>query len=541
MTHMLRLKITLPILFLCVSAAVPAQNPMAFGGDLPGKADAAFDWNRGIFHAPLGLPEEVWGAGAPGFLRIGGGLPGQTHATLNYGFHVADSAVIGLSGVHAGRFDDVVNDLGISHKRNSSQNRFGLFWRSGREVKLDVRIDYRHDLWTRYGHFVYGGSAPVEEPVTKQNYSAPMLAMRLGHDFTDLSKLNFAVAADAYYIEDGYHNRESGGSFGVDLAQMIDARNGLSIGAAFEGTVGEQKLRDYENVTFRLSPAYLAKPLRKLDITLGVNIILDMRKTFTSVSMFLPRVRASWTGGVGWKVFAELDGRLERNNFMRLTERNPYVRVDSLLPLNTRRTELRAGIEGKSRDERFAYKLYGGSNVSKHAVVFANSYAAGKSSTFRPLREAQLTEYFGGLKLRAQVTDGFSAEAAGHVYSHQTRSYAHANGLPKYDFEALINYAVLRDLSVYAGVTMLGTRYFLEFQELEEYDAGNGNIWMIGGWSRFHEVKPTTDLRAGVQYWVNYRTTIFVEGHNLLGEKLYNYFHYPECGTVINFGVSIDL
>lgn len=465
----------------------------------------------------------------PFYLKAGGGFPGNSMADLYFNSTGRGNGSVGFYINHDGHYNKIKNDLGFKRKAMRTENSAGL---NGKvrlgNVVLSGEVGFDYDIFSRYGQFSYDGILPVAEPakVVQQKFMTPRANIKVGNDFSDLTRLNFAVSAGGYYFKDDFSTAETGAQFGLDFAKLF-GESLISLSAGYDGTFGNDKMNDFKSHLINVAPRYEFVS-DKIKIGLGLNFVFDINDVDNDIAV-LPSFDIAAISNPAFVPFIDVESKVERNSYRRLTSLNPYLNEGWPLAENTYRYDLRAGISGTVANV-FMYKIYGGAGYVKDAVDFANLFEDGNSSTFVTFREQRIMEYMAGVELEARLASSFSAMLGGRYTGYDTKTFEHPSGLPDYEVSLKLKWNHRNRFFATAGLDLIGDRWFME------YYAGSSTLPEE---ISFVKEKAVVDVNLGLEYRLKKELGIFVEGHNLTGSKLYRFNHYPEDGPVVNAGVKL--
>lgn len=470
----------------------------------------------------------------PFYLKVGGGFPGQSLADLYYNSTGKGSGSVGFYINHDGHYNKIKNDLGYKSKATRTENSVGLNGkvRLGRAVSLSGELGFDYDMFSRYGQFDYGYRAALPQAkVVTQKFMTPRAEIRVGSDFTDLSRLNFAVTAGGYYFKDDFSTAETGVRFGFDFAKMF-GNNKVSLSAGYDGSYGNDHMDDAKNHIFNIAPHW-GFMSDKVQVGLGLNFVFDKDEEDNDIAV-LPTFDLAFISNPGIVPFIKIDGQVEKNSYRHLTSLNPYLNEQSPLADNTYRYDARIGISGTVGNV-FMYKVYGGAAYVKDFVNFANLWTMDNSSTFVMFREKRVMEYMAGVDLEARMASSFSIMLGGRYVGYDTKTFDHASGLPDYEVAFKLKWNHRDRFFATAGLDLIGDRWFMEYGILQPtVDPEQTESEML-----FVKQKAVVDVNLALEYRLKKGLGIFAEAHNLAGSKLYRFNHYPEEGPEVNLGVKL--
>ena len=465
----------------------------------------------------------------PFYLKAGGGFPGNSVADLYFNSTGQGNGSVGFYINHEGNYNKITNDLGFKRKAMKTENSIGVNGKTSfGNVILSGEAGFDYDIFSRYGQFSYDGMLPIAEPteVVQQRFMTPRANIRVGNDFSDLTRLNFAVSAAGYYFKDDFSTAETGLQFGLDFAKLF-GESLVSLSAGYDGTFGNDKINDFKRHLINVAPHYEFVS-DKVKLGLGMNFVFDINDAENDIAV-LPSFNIAAISNTAFVPFVDVESKVENNSYRHLTSLNPYLSEEWPLAENTYRYDLRAGISGTAGDV-FMYKIYVGAVYEKDAVDFANLFEENNSSTFVTFCEQRILEYMAGIELEARLASSFSTLLGGRYTGYDTKTFEHPSGLPDYEVSFKLKWNHRNRFFATAGLDLIGDRWFME------YYAGSSTLPEE---ISFIKQKAVLDVNMSLEYRLQKELGIFVEGHNLTGSKLYQFNHYPEEGPVVNVGVKL--
>ena len=392
-----------------------------------------------------------------------------------------------------------------SQMNNRLGGRAGLFM--GRHL-LEVDIYGNEQLRHRY-------------PTTGERISFGDVngKVRVGDDFTDLSRFNFNVELGGKLY--GHNARlESSGKFNQSnlFAKAAIGKKNFRVHAGYEGSYGQGALAAYRNNIFMAGARFgLDRP--RFDFILGADYYYDNVGELTdSPHRVFPHMRMMWKNAKqGFVPYVEVDGGIERHDFASLSYVNPYIVAseDMATKLSSLPNEAiyngRVGFGGNVGKGVFAYNLSAELSIANDHVYWYND---GADYNFE-------LAYQHSLRLNGDIvfrpSGWFVAEigVGAYVWENYDNFYS---SRPNFDLDVRLGYTGRR-LSVGAN---------LEFQ--------NGIKWMTLGERETPEgivpdfvlkQTPTTFIVGLDAEWrINDHWGVYAQARNLTGGKIYEWLHY---------------
>ena len=543
----------------------------------------------------------------PFYLKVGAGAPLNSVLDLYASTQNPGTGyVVGYLN-HEGEWAKIRNEFGV--KPEAWRMRNGLGVAAGKYLgrrKLEGALDVTDRVYNNYAfdgietlNFRYDESGQASYyPFTKVSndrirYDEAQLKVRIGDDFTDLSRFNFDVHLQGGYFlnasrmqptlgsltmsgRDRYHEISGGG--GVRLGKAF-GRHALVLKADFDGAwrnfynYGSTQLSAglhyaYRSEKFRWSAGldYVRDGLEYDE--LAGNSLTDPEKLFftpksESADRFLPAASVAYDPVEGrFMLYAELSGRVRRNDMRTLSRLNPYTYMASLLP-NTEEHRVTAGIKGASRSGRFSYNLYVGYAHDKNALLWVARFSRDNWMQDKNADVGYIGYYspytttMKDLSLNAEFTwrpssrFTFDGEAHAHSYSgdhdvfyKNSQPYTLAYGRPQFTAALRGEYRA-RKVSLEVSARMQSVRHWTTYVSTykeERADPESGSAAQVRPFLDLYDFKVpvTVDLSARFNWFVSRKAAIFIEGRNLCNARLYDWAYYRDYGVGFTAGVKLQ-
>ncbi len=467
----------------------------------------------------------------PFYLKLGAGYPLRSEGDLRY-TRVSDRATFGAFATHKGRYDRIVNDMGIEESAAGTDNRAGLALdlRSGGGFSIDAEAGYRFRNVTRYGY--YGPENEMiyyelSDDALKQFYHNPHARISLGSDPRDPRRVNARLGGGVDYFAERYRYDR--------LSWLGDAAVGLRMGngtLALEGdlvaTRGRGNLPGYKSTTVRgkLSYRYEKEGL-KYAVGLGIGhweSVLYAGAEPGGRSVFLPQLLLEKTLFEGRLTpFFELNSGIESNTFWSLLLQNPYVFSGTRAP-KTVAYRARIGARG-TLGHAFRYRAYLGYDRLDDALYWVNTQEYSSFGNAFSTLSDDLTAFRAGVEVRANILDMFTLHAAANGARYDSKNFSRPGGLPDLTIEGGVGYNYRNRLYIDLRAELIGERLMYEYRS---------------GALATHLLPQQVDLRASLEYWATLRLGLFVQANNLLDQDLYVFNRYREPGIGGTLGVKIS-
>lgn len=485
----------------------------------------------------------------PFYVKAGAGYPLNSvfdlyAATQNPG----TGYVVGYIN-HEGRYADLRNAIGEKQDAVRMLNRIGAA--AGKYLGLHIlegEIAYENRLYHRYGAWSAAESAsalPVA-PGAQTDYGDAELAVRIGDDFQDLSRVNFEVALRGGLFFDrsewadyGDKARQTTLGASARIARAFGAHR-LSASVGYERIAGNRALDDFREQSIRAGLRY-GHEGRVTTFEVGADFCHDRIAGAREYGNYLlPWARFDFNlGTAGLRPFLEADGQVHENSYASLTRQNPYVAPATTLDKSSVDYNGRFGIGGTLWRERFTYRAYAAFTVHDNRIywygtglydpaqgAFVEMAAAPEPS----LGRQTVTSINGELELRPVSPLRISLGVHGYIYNNES---PYADGAPVFRGDFGVRYEGRR---IAFGVS-LAAESARKWTLVDTASEADGAVPQYAG---SFEAPFGADLRVDFDWKVSSRVGIFAEGFNLANRRLYRYPWYREYGAGFTAGVKLN-
>ena len=464
----------------------------------------------------------------PLYARAAMGVPLASEADLYASTHNKDRGYAMAYLNHWGDYRSRYNLMGDKVKRKTSEmdnrvgGRAGLYL-GPRFLEVDLSADHR--LRHRY-------------PSTGEtiSFGRGQGKIRFGDDFADLSRWNFNIEAGGSYFMDKvlYDNFNQTNLVGsVALGKKIADRHTLRIEAAYDGTFGNKALAAYRSQIISAGARY-GFETERLELMVGADYYYDkVSQSTDSPHQIFPYLLLKWkNASEGFVPFVEIDGELRRNDYASLIYANPYMVSSAAVAeaLSAQPNESlyngRAGFGGNLGSGVFAYNLSAELSIADNHLYW---YSDGADYYFTDAYQHSL-RLDGNILLRP--SGAFSAEVRGGVFVWENYNNYYSNR-PNFNAGVSLRYDSRK---IHAGINL---------------DYAGGIKWMTldsaatleAGKPQFSYTRTDNTLTLGVEFeWrVAERWSVYAQGRNLTGSKVYEWLHYYRSTPEGMLGVKFTL
>lgn len=454
---------------------------------------------------------------------------------------------------HEGRYADIRNDFGVKNNSVRMLNRIGAAAGKyvGRRV-LEGEFSYENRAYHRYGAFyrvaegAESEARPVVAPGALVDYGAADVAVRLGDDFKDLSRLNFDVSIRGGLFFDhsartgsGDRARQTTVGASARIARGF-GRHRFSLGVGYDLYSGRKSVLGFWTELVRAGARYgIDGGLIRLEA--GADYYYNRvsgTQGIKSHSYVIPFARLDFNLGTrGLKPFLEVDGGVYENSYRSLTQQNPYVENPAVVDKSSVDYNGRFGIGGSLWRGKMNYRVYGAFSIHDHHVYWLGNRtvscdAAGtpameeECGCFTPVLARQtVTSINGEVEYRPVTTLKMMLGVHGYLYNDDVK---YGNGAPSFEGNFGIRYDG-RKVAFGVGVLLQSERkWSVLVRDGEEHRTVSAAV-PFGA-----------DLRVDFGWRVSDAVTLFAEGRNLANRPLYAIAGYREYGANFTVGVKAN-
>jgi hypothetical protein len=351
--------------------------------------------------------------------------------------------------------------------------------------------------------------------------------VRLGDDFTDLSRWNFNIEAGGGFFLDGnkggnynQSNFEAKAAVGKMLGQHL-----FKLHVSYSGVYGAKTIDAYKNGTLMAGLRYGFSG-KRFEFVVGADYYYDkVSESVDSPHHIFPNLKMTWKNrSQGFIPFVEVDGGLRRHDFASLMYENPFFTpiegVGSLLASapNEAVYNGRAGFGGVLGRGVFAYNLSAElSFANDHFYWFANNANYYFTSAYQHSLRID-----GSILLRPAAW--FEAELKAGVYVWENYDNHYSNR-PNFETSLKLSFVARR----FSADINFGYRGGIKWMTMAEgSDTGDLIALPAPPTLSFSHVKTDSELTLGLyaEYRINDRWGVFAEGRNFTGSRIYEWYGY---------------
>ena len=458
----------------------------------------------------------------PLYVHAAVGMPLQSDADVYLSKYNKDKGYAMVYANHWGDYRPRYNVMGEKVKKNTVEMSNSVGARAGLFVgKRVFEVDIDGDMQMRHRYPLSGSAI---------NFGRVGGKLRFGDDFTDLSRWNFNVEVGGGMFmnpigDDDYNESNLSGKLAI--GKML-GNHILRIHAEYDGIFGAKSLEQYKDHTLMAGARY-GFSTERFDFLVGADYYYDaVSESTDNPHHIFPYLRMTWKSAKeGFVPFVEVDGGLKHNDYASLLYANPYVLPNASLSqlANEALYNGRIGISGRLGRGVFAYNLSAELSLANDHVYWY-TFQQGNAVDCYHFTEAyqHSLRLDGGIMLRP--AGWFETDLKAGVYVWENYGDYYANR-PNFDASLGLRY-LHRKFTV--GVTA-EYRGGIKWMTLQNATEGE-ELYAI---ANPEELKPTfgytkTDatflLGVKAEYRINDRWSVYAEGRNLTGSKVYEWLNY---------------
>lgn len=479
----------------------------------------------------------------PFYLKAGIGYPLASEVDFYASSHRADVGYIMAYGNHLGEFNNIeVENYGGIYNNNAKKmvNRVGV--NGGKYIgryTFGGDVYYKSDIYNRFPQNL---EAETPNPA-EVNFEDVSLSLNFGDSFADLSKFNFSIygSADIYNDKseqwlrtigteqtDEFKLQQINADAGVKIARQLGSRGDFAAAIGYEGFYGLQQMKEYKNTILSAELFLGYRSVRHFNIKAGARVSHDnLPMVYNSAKLhILPylymglNMRHDGT----FVPYVEFDSKLTNNSYQNLQSINQYIlfqanNLDFTALPNSVSYNMRIGLTGHSRNNKFAYKLY--ANVS---FITNSLYWYNYSQAFFDVKadSENIASIFASLEYKPISSLFISAKANAILYEELGDLM---NGKPK--FEANLNFRYThRKFAIGASAD------FVSATKWSIMDSSD-NLSTL-------KYPSYIDLSANFDWMISKTFTLYIEGRNLANADIYHLPLYKEYGTGALIGIKVQ-
>ncbi|MFI3286407.1 MAG: hypothetical protein R3Y08_07120 [Rikenellaceae bacterium] len=453
-------------------------------------------------------------------VKIGAGLPLNSLLQAHVSGQNADIGYLAASLRHRANYSDLESASGemvnATELLNCASVAGGLYFGAR---TLEGELSYSNDSYSRYAFKQLNSS--------KVNYQDIDVALRFGDSFVDLRKFNFSIdGAYSRFIDrdsEATNTTKFGFNFGQNssLGNVIFGVNYKYIDAG----------KSYSNGTAS-AYASIYDSYAMWQVELGALYYFDqtsINEVATPHHYLIPRVLIKGNSISLFSPFVEIGGSLTQNSFEQLARQNPYIMSGTVAKSSVEYNSM-IGVERGDSSGLFNVKGYLGydirPNYNYYQLHVVEQLGEVEESYFM-LEQAKMNRFSINAVLDYSPISGLDLSFEGHIYSYNRSEDVDAlNSLSKFECAVGAKYSHRK----------FGAALKAQYMSSRDY-----SVQYMGGDTTIERLPSCVNLTASFDWTLNDKVSLFVDGNNLLNQKLYPWVMYRGYGIEVTAGAKIKL
>lgn len=368
-----------------------------------------------------------------------------------------------------------------------------------------------------YGYNTDYDTTLLKEDI-KQNYLTLDLNANFKSIYVDSMHINYDIKFSLAHTRDSYENSETGLKIIGDINKIFSTQKvGVTLGA--ENYSKSESLDSTNNFLIRINP-WLGIFGKKWRVRAGINTFSDIRGD-NSRTLFYP------TGSVEYDIansylipYFGIDGKLEINNFRRISTINPFITPGTGLINTDHKIILYGGFRGNFSSTTY-YNFRIQYSLIDDMPFFVNKIGTDSiGNTFDVVYDdVTLLQYFGELAVTPSEALMFNLKLNYRDYTMKDEAKPWHKS--KFDLAFTTKYNLRNKIILKADILAIGKRYV----KLDN-DGNTG------------ELESAIDINFGVEYRYSKVLSAFVQFNNILSDGYSEWNYYPSYGFNIFAGLT---
>lgn len=392
---------------------------------------------------------------------------------------------------------------------------------------FNAGLFYQRDNYHFYG---YAPELDVEEEDIRQVFNTFGIEGSIERNKA-LALLDYSMRASFSHLSDHYNASESQAGFNLHANYELSKVAILHLKSDLYLTNRKDGV-ETDNITTLNRNLFRLKPYLQYKTAIGNNMQIDLNAGFNIVHEndtldnagqlhFYPFALAKYHFTPSLKIYAGIDGDIERTSLQKFVGENPYLAPNVPLFHSNKRFAFQGGIEGRlgsnvSFDAGFSVSNY------KNLYFFANSMQ--DSTKFTILYDqgnTVLLNIFGEVSIDAW--ENFRLTARGDYFGYSTDEVEEAWQRPNFKIDLLSTYNLYNKFLFTANLYTLG---------------GIQGINLATNTSK--KLDTITDLGFTTEYLFSEKFSAFLQLKNIFAKEYEQYLNYPSRGFMILAGITFS-
>jgi len=372
----------------------------------------------------------------------------------------------------------------------------------------------------------------MDEDNLKQMFNLIKANVGFKSQYKKESKLHHAFNVSAYYYFDKFKTSETNAQFDFDLHKAFSVTKLLN----FQHLGLEGKVEYYGNKdTIKSNTDVLIEGTPYFKAKYGiVNFLIGLRFAYlssnNSIFAFNPIVKADLNIiPEALTVYAGIGGGLEKNSFLSLSDKNPWVSSVTPLKWQNNKFDINGGLRGNIARQlgfnlqvRFvSFKNMGFFVNTSESKIWGTPIPMNKFNVFYD--DGNVTNFSG--ELTYQFGTDIKIWLNGEYYIYKLDSLPQPYHKPISLISLGGSWLIKKKVNVWLEGTFVGQRYAVDNELLIVAQ----EITLDGFF----------DLNLGISYNITKDFSVWLSGTNLLNKNYQRYYNYPVQGLEIMGGIGL--
>jgi hypothetical protein len=306
--------------------------------------------------------------------------------------------------------------------------------------------------------------------------------------------------------------------------------------------IGDGSL-DYQQFQAGINP-FMKFNIQNVNLKLGAKAVFfsDMENSENKV-FFYPDIKAEFSlNQETIKVFLGVDGSLEQNTYENLSQQNPFLSPTQFIRPSNNQYNAFAGFTTKLLENLSLSSQINYSSTNNTAFFISNpdiDYGNGQSKRGFDYRNSFSVVYndletFGiSADLAYQIDSDFNIGFFGKYSDFSTGNGEPAWNLPEVELRAYADFNFTKNWNFSAALFYIGER-----NDALENISIDSNSFPISSGRINNTVDGYLDLNASLEYKINPRLAVFVNGNNLLNNSYNRWQNFEVQGIQVLGGLT---
>ncbi|MCA1747461.1 MAG: hypothetical protein LC655_07165, partial [Bacteroidales bacterium] len=376
------------------------------------------------------------------------------------------------------------------------------------------RTIFEYNAGASYNTYVhYGVDTAFADTVSKEEMTYPFFNAHAAVGFQSARPDSFHLQYDGTleynFFTHAFDQMEHGAVLDGTVDQLFgDFRIGSDVGVSYYGHQADWDTLLTNQFMIKVNP-YISKSSAEWMFRVGINTYTEIRN-----GELLPHfyVKGKFSFNIVREVLVPyfgVDGYQETNNYMKITEENPYAVPGLVVTPTNHRIIVYTGLKGKITDY-LAWNFRGTYASVDNQYFFVTDTTNDLQNQFT-VRYDDMTVLNVYGELNIAPTESLRVFLKGNYYDYQTAREDYAWYKPAFDASIQTRYNIGDKILIDAGLFVIGPRYYPSVVE--------------GGDPE--KLNTTIDLNLGIEYRYTKLLSFWTRFNNISAQPYYMWNNYP--------------